>query len=446
MARLNARQGRIWSLQNDQEIALKKVWALLLKSFGYPVRLSLQEIEQGDQLCGSALDIRPSERVDLNVSMKLPPCQETPHLPDSHISILSNIRNVYYILQTGGYESNDIFSVYQPDIHELLANYSSEDLHRSLWALGRNDNSDNYLLRFLRISEFNYKFALSWIAQVLEWRHKKYKVEDLLFQGDSLLYFGLRAQRMIDVFRRNEFYIRGTSKSGCPLIFFQATQHKRGRCSDSDFEKVILLYIEWARLGLLEYRRGIDQFHLVINLTGFTMRYADFHGVKFAIKAFQKQFPDSIERLQIHNAPRVFSFMWKILERWMKPHLRERIFFTKKPEELIEYIEPKYIPISLGGLDSYPSVFIEPTTFNCQRRTPDDTFYELIKERDELTIKFIASTIKWIESTTSQESKEYLIQKISLAKDRAINYINLDPYLRTRGVPDRNGEISLISF
>lgn len=447
MINAHLRQGRIWSLQNDQEIALKKVWALLLKSFGYPINLSLKAIEHGDGLCGSLSTLQSNGKFDLSASSKGSISTEIlDDPPASFTSITSNIKNVYYVLETGGYEDDDIFSLYHLEAHQMLAGYSPEDLHKSLWGLSRNDSLDNYILRFLRISKFNYKLSLSWMAQVLEWRYNKYHVEELLSQGDAKLYFGQRSQKVIDVFRRNEFYIRGTSRSGCPLIFFQATQHKRGRCSDADFEKVIILIIEWARLGFMEYRKGIDQFHLIIDLTGFTMKYADFHGVKFAIKAFQKQFPDSIERLQIHNAPRLFSSMWKILERWMKPHLRERISFTKKTEELTKYIDPKYIPVSLGGLDRHPAAYIEPTHFNCQRKPPDKTFYNLTKERDLLTVKFIESTIKWIEATSSEESRAHLNDKITLSHEKAINYINLDPYLRTRGIPDRNGEIILISY
>lgn len=446
MSNSHIKQGRIWSLQNDQEIALKKVWALLLKSFGYPINLSLEAIEQGKGLCGSITTTQYKKRLHLSFSSKSSRSNGLDDLPASFTSITSNIRNVYYVLQTGGYEDDDIFSLYPLDGHHLLSEYSTEDLHKSLWALSRNDSLDNYLLRFLRMSKFEHRDSLRWIAQAFEWRHKKYGVENLLFQGDSQFYFGKNSHQITDVFRRNEFYIRGTAKSGCPLIFFQAAQHKRGDCSDSDFEKVILLCFEWARLGFLEYKKGVDQFHLIIDLSGFTLKHADFHGVKFAIRVLQRQFPDSIERIQIHNSPIVFSSIWKIVEHWMNPYLREKISFTKTTEELTKYIDPQYIPISLGGLDRHPSVYIEPLLGNWERKIPDDIFYELSRERDELTVKLIESTIKWIEATSSEVSKEHLMEKIEISKERAINYTQLDPYLRTRGIPDRNGELSVVSY
>lgn len=436
-----SRQGRIWSLQNDQEIALKKVWAFLLKSFGYPINISLETIEKGDFLCGSVTKAQQTEQFGLCISSKGTSTAIADDYLASYTSIGDNIKNIYYVLETGGYEYDDIFSLCKPEGNKSMRKYGKENLHKSLWALSRNDNIDNYFLRFLRIFDFKARPSLSWITEVLDLRLSQYNVDELLFGGDSHFYFDQKKSPLVDVFRRNEFYIRGNSRSGCPIIYFQATQHMRGRCSDADFEKVILLYIEWARLRLLESRKGVDQFHLIIDLSGFTMKYADYHGVKFAIKAFQRTFPDSIEMLQIHNSPRIFSAMWKILEHWMKPYLRQRIFFTKTIEELTKHIDPKYIPVSLGGSDQDPSSFIEPTFLNCQWKTADETFYELKKERDELTIKFIESTIRWIESSTSEESKVHLMEKIALSNERALNYINLDPYLRTRGVPDRNGEI-----
>lgn len=442
-------QGRIWSLTNDQEIALKKVWGILLKHCGYPINISIESIEKGDQLVASITDVRLIGDPELIGSRSKETSTMGSHSSTlTHTSISSNVRSVYYVLETGGCDNDDddIFSLYQLEGYSMLKKYAPEILHKSLWALGRNDNTDNYLLRFLRISKFNYKSSLSWIAHILDWRHAKYNVEDILFKGDAHIFFELKSPNLVDVFRRNEMYVRGVARSGSPLIIFRGAKHKRGRCTDAQFEKVILLCIEWARLGFLEYKQGVDQFHVIIDLTGFTMKHADFHGVKFGIRAFQKYFPDSLERLQIHNAPRVFSAMWKILEHWMKPHLRERISFTKSIGELTKYIDPKYIPADIGGAEQHPPAYIEPTFFNCQRKTPDEAFYSLTKERDELTVKFIESTIKWIEATTSEESKMHLINKIEISRARAINYINLDPYLRTRGIPDRNGEVAIISY
>lgn len=73
----------------------------------------------------------------------------------------------------------------------------------------------------------------------------------------------------------------------------------------------------------------------------------------------------------------------------------------------------------------------------------DAEFARLKRERDELLVRFFETTRKWIESTNPQVSDRYLKDKIDLNIALSRNYIQLDPYVRNRGIYDRDHTLSI---
>lgn len=435
--------GRILSLLPSEEIALKRVWAILLKWFGYHIHLSNDDIKWGGlvssfkrtsnstspALTGSAHKFVDSEGLSIVLQ-----------------NSCSNIKSCYYLLETGRYADDDeVFSLYHQEPHPLLAEYIPEDLHRSLWEMARNDNIDSIVLRFLRYSDFDVKASLKSLAASLDWRVNKFCIDDLLNKGDAHVFFEGKQPQLVNIMRNNEVYFRGRLRSGCPVLHIRTKDHIRSNCPDEDYDQYIALMFEWGRLKCQDYKSGRDRVHAIFDLTGFTLKNADFRAIKFAVKAFQRWYPDAVEVVYLHNAPRVFSLVWNIVVKWMKPRLRDKIVFTRGIDALKKYIDLKHIPKSLGGKDIIPP-YVEPTVYNSRRKDPDSMFNNLMKQRDELTVQFIDATVKWIEATTKKESREHLESKINICKARCENYIYLDPYLRSPGILDRNGELGSLSY
>lgn len=440
--------GRIWSLLPSQEIALKQFWAILLKSFGYEINLSNEDIKFARGLVSSVdmSNYEGSAALTISVS-KYESSVESETLSLRFQNSCNNIKSVYYLLETESYadDDGDVFSLYHQEQHPLLANYIPEDLHRSLFTYCRNENLDNFLLRFLRYQDFDVKSSLKNFAAMLDWRINKFDVEDLVNKSDAHLYFEGKLRKLINIMRSNEVYFKGVLRSGCPVVHIRTKNHIRSNCPDDDYDKYVALMFEWGRLMLLEYKTGTDRFHVIYDLTGFSLKNADFRAIKFSVKAFQRWYPDVVEVVYMHNAPRVFPLVWNMVVKWLKPQVRDKIIFTRGPDALKKYIDPKFIPKFLGGKDAIPA-YVEPTTFNSQRKEPDAMFSNLLKQRDELTVRFIDSTIKWIEATNTKESRQHLESKINICKARAQNYIYLDPYLRTPGIFDRNGQLGNLSY
>lgn len=132
-------QGRVWSMDPQQEIVLKQTWGILLKFFGYELSLKLDDLELGKLLVNLAPGIPGGRRAESVLSI----------LKDSLLlssggssfafqSSNTNIKSVYYSLETGSMDdaSSGAFSLYHQEEHPALSRYIPEDLHRSLWCLG----------------------------------------------------------------------------------------------------------------------------------------------------------------------------------------------------------------------------------------------------------------------------------------------------------------------
>lgn len=500
-------------MSGQQEVALKQFWAILLKSFGYDINLSMEEIQSGTCMVASSKKARLQrmsrrERSDNGADPNEAELDEAelngaelngaepsganpngsnpngaelnganPNGPkpngagkgrrtngtarvlspessplSSQLSFVfqfshNRIKSVFYSLETGLMDNvSSVFSFSGSSMHSTLTRFIGEDLHKSLWASCRNDNLDNYLLRLLREKEFHVTKALKMFAAIFDWRLNVHGVEDLLCKGDAHFYFEGKNPSLMQTLMRNEIFLRGKARNGEPLIYVRVRKHLRSNCPPGDYEKFLILIYEWVRLQFSESRSGIDQCQLIFDLTGFTMKNADMHVIRFLVKCHQLYFPHFVGTIYMHNAPRVFSVLWNVVVKWMNRRLRDVILFTHGYEQLHERIPACYIPRSLGGSDHDVPPFIEPNLYNFQRKVPDERFGDLVRERDDLTVDFIDATVKWIEASDPDESRLHLDAKIAIAAAKARNYILLDPYLRLRGVPDRNGEIGQLYY
>lgn len=446
----NHANARIWSLSEDQEIALKQLWAILLKFFGYDIQLSTEEIRFKANFCSSIESVSASSSPTFTVSSSIKNSDEMQSTQSSFTVKLLNdkIKSRYIQLESSGLGSDacETFSLTPSESLPSWKKYLPEEIHHSLWGACRNDSIDNFILRFLRSSKYDPILTVTWFVEVLEKRQNVFQTEELFFKGDAFYFFRKDKQKLIEAFQRNEVFLRGESKNHNPLFVIRVKEHIRGRCPDEDFQILILLMFEWGRLRLLEFRTGIDQCQVLFDLSGFTLKNADYNAIKFVIKAFQKYYPDYIDKIFVHNAPKIFTIMWNIIVRWIKSDLRAKIIFTHCFEDLNEFIGAESIPKSLGGKGSDETKYIPPNECQYERKEPDEMLGNLMRQRDELTVKFIEATIRWVEAPTIKESFLQLRDKIRLAKALAENWVLLDPYVRQRGVFDRNGELMCLTI
>lgn len=332
----------------------------------------------------------------------------------------------------------------KPGFRKIFSKYEPLELHSAMFKVIKNDLVDNFVLRYIRARKYNYDDAMAMLTNTLNWRYNECPVEDWLQEGDAPSYVLGKNKGFVKNFTVSKSFIRGQDKNKNPLFVFQSKKHFASDTLPSETERFALLIIEWCRLHLRDVNESVDTCSLVFDLSGFSMKNADNAPVKFLTAMFESHYPESLGIVMVHNAPWIFSTVWKIIKGWLDPVVASKIHFTKGTDDLKRFIDPEHIPEYLGGKDGEDLSYPKPSKKHIRpSKARDLEFYRLCALRDTLHVKFIEATIRWVECTNPSVSSLYLKDKIYLSYELSHNYIELDPYLRNPGVFDRNGFLTL---
>lgn len=175
---------------------------------------------------------------------------------------------------------------------------------------------------------------------------------------------------------------------------------------------------------------------LVFDLSEFSLANMDYTPVKFIIKCFEANYPESLGSVLVYKAPWIFQGIWKIIRGWLDPVVANKVQFCSGVDELQQWIPRSQIMKELGGDENYSYTYVEPVEGE-NKRMEDTATKETIKsERAELAKSYESQTLAWMSGEDVGESRMQLAQRI------AENYWKLDPYVRSRSLYDRTGVIS----
>lgn len=186
--------------------------------------------------------------------------------------------------------------------------------------------------------------------------------------------------------------------------------------------------------------------------------------MKFIIKCFEANYPESLGMLLIHNAPWIFSGkfprsilsrlkhadseigIWKLIQGWMDPVVASKVHFTKSVNDLDKFISRNQIPKELKGDENWEYKYIEPEKDENAVMQDTSTRDSLMFDRLMISLKMVAATATWISATTFAEGKvdnekveELKSRRNAIVGDFQSNYWKLDPYIRERAIIDRTG-------
>ena len=168
------------------------------------------------------------------------------------------------------------------------------------------------------------------------------------------------------------------------------------------------------------------------------MANMDYTPVKFMIKIFEANYPESLGAVLVHKSPWLFQGIWKIIKGWLDPVVAAKVHFTGSVEDLEEFIPRKQIIKELGGEEDWEYKFIEPVEGEDEMMKDHETKQKLLDERNGDVQEYQKKTFEWISSEDGQKVKE---QRDELARKLNENYWRLDPYVRARTLYDRVGMI-----
>ncbi|KAM6957067.1 SEC14-like protein 1 [Aplochiton taeniatus] len=213
---------------------------------------------------------------------------------------------------------------------------------------------DQHVLRFLRARDFNLDKAREILCQSLTWR-KQHQVDFLLESWE-------RPQPLQD------YYTGGWhhhDRDGRPLYILRLGQmDTKGLVRALGEEALLRQVLSINEEGLRRceentrvFGRPISCWTCLVDLEGLNMRHLWRPGVKALlriIEVVEANYPETLGRLLILRAPRVFPVLWTLVSPFIDENTRKKFLVYagndyQGPGGLVDYIDKEVIPDFLGG-------------------------------------------------------------------------------------------------
>ncbi|KAL9000913.1 MAG: hypothetical protein Q9169_000668 [Polycauliona sp. 2 TL-2023] len=415
--------GRPGNLTEDQEIKLQELWTATLKVFGVQVPNGHENAEDPPSGSGTATPDTKAPKKKQSMFRKQKDDDDNKASGD----------------QNDKYGQSKAFQ-------QVLATQNPESLRKAFWGMVKHDHPDGLLLRFLRARKWDVHNALVMMIATMNWRMQEAHVDDdIMKKGEGQAMQDTsnenatvkkEARDFLAQMKLGKSFLHGTDKEGRPMCFVRVRLHKQGEQSETSLERYTVYTIETARLLLASH---VDTAAIVFDMTGFSMANMDYAPVKFMIKCFEANYPESLGVVLVHKSPWIFHSIWNIIKGWLDPVVAKKVHFTKNVVELEQFIEKSHIIKELGGDDPWEYTYVEPTVDENQTMSDETTAHRLLEERAEVVKEYEDTTQAWI---SDPQNRPTLQQKRNdLAERLRAGYWQLDPYVRARSLYDRTGLI-----
>ncbi|SMQ55412.1 unnamed protein product [Zymoseptoria tritici ST99CH_1A5] len=412
--------GRPGNLTPEQETKLKEMWAALL------------------DLCGVSHEQNGTAAA---VSSPTPAPRETPDkkTKKSRLSLFGKKDKEIADSEPASGVDNDKHGQTK-EFQQALASLSPEALRDALWSMSKHDHPDALLLRFLRARKWDVQAALVMLIATMHWRSQEMHLDDeIMMQGEG---HAVRQANSSDPAEKKEgedflvqmrlgkSFLHGVDKEGRPCCYVRARLHHGGEQSEKSLERLTVYTIETARMLL---RPPVDTATIVFDLTDFSMANMDYTPVKFMIKCFEANYPESLGSVIVYKSPWLFQGIWKIIKGWLDPVVAGKVHFASNPNDLEQWIPREHMMKELGGDEDYVYQYVEPKEGEDVEMAKTAEKEPILAERKELVDSFESETISWMHGNDAGEGRLRLAQRL------AENYWKLDPYVRAKSVYDRTG-------
>ena len=234
MTTANVPNGFLGNLNSDQEWKLQQLWMVLLKAL---------EASSGAESSSTPRKSSVS-RTETTISARA--SVSSTRVDSSRLS--ESLKDL-------GLDATQIKTITQS-----LTNMNTEELHRGFLASIKNENPDVLMLRFLRARKWDVGNAFAMMIGSVEWRIKEMNVDDVLTKGDL---HALKKSKdakspgekkdgtmFLAQSRIGKAFVRGTDKTGRPIVVVQVRVHKPGEQSEEVLNEFIVHVIEAVRLLL----------------------------------------------------------------------------------------------------------------------------------------------------------------------------------------------------
>ncbi|KAI4207967.1 MAG: hypothetical protein LQ346_000304 [Caloplaca aetnensis] len=424
--------GRPGNLTADQEARLQELWTATLRVFGVQVRERSEDVGNSQQTGADAVTQDKKAKKKKHSMFRRQKEED-----DGEVST----------------DQDDKYGQGK-EFQQVIATQDPEKLRNAFWSMVKHDNPDGLLLRFLRARKWDVHNALVMLIATMNWRMKEQHVDDEIMKNgegqavadssSSKAAVKKEAEDFLAQLRLGKSFLHGTDREGRPMCFVRVRLHKQGEQSNTSLERYTVYTIETARLLLAS---NVDTAAIIFDMTGFSMANMDYTPVKFMIKCFEANYPESLGVVLVHKSPWIFQGVWNIIKGWLDPVVASKVHFTKNLEELEKFVEKSHIIKELGGDDPYEYRYVECNPGENDQMSDETTRQRLVEERAGTVREYEEVTQEWIADSQNRAALQQ--KRNNLAERLRSGYWQLDPYVRARSLYDRTGLIGeggLIQF
>ncbi|KAL1884145.1 hypothetical protein VTK73DRAFT_6814 [Phialemonium thermophilum] len=329
---------------------------------------------------------------------------------------------------------------------ETLAHHSPESIRATLWSMVKHDHPDALVLRFLRARKWDVEKALIMLISTMNWRaHDMHVDDDIMKNGEGAAAEAEKGDDPVAAKLSHDFlaqmrmgksFLHGADKEGRPICIVRVRLHKQGEQVEESLERYTVYLIETARMVL---KPPVDTATIIFDMTGFSMANMDYTPVKFMVKCFEANYPESLGAVLVHKAPWIFQGIWRIIRGWLDPVVAGKVHFTNSKKDMEEFIEPSRILKELDGDEDWEYQYVEPIPGENDTMKDTETRNRLVAAREQLYKDYEQATMEWIQTRAAEKAEEIKARRNAIATKLREDYWNLDPYIRARSYYDRIG-------
>ncbi|KAK0542603.1 hypothetical protein OC844_007756, partial [Tilletia horrida] len=164
----------------------------------------------------------------------------------------------------------------------------------------------------------------------------------------------------LNQFRRDISYIRSSTDTPDDylIVFIHVRRHLTSSHKVEVLQQAIhpAAYVECPSPLTPPYKKAI----VIFDITGFRLKNMDWQRVLFLVKCLETYSPESLRRIYMHTAPCTFKGIWHILQPMLHPVIREKINFSYKASELVDYVTYSKLREATGGTMKWEWNYIKP--------------------------------------------------------------------------------------
>ncbi|KXN74965.1 CRAL/TRIO domain-containing protein [Conidiobolus coronatus NRRL 28638] len=270
-----------------------------------------------------------------------------------------------------------------------VSNKSGEELKSILSKMVRCDHPDVKAVKYLMDRSWKVKDAYRMFISSIDF-----------FGSEVYSQVAKEGERSVNInqLNSNDSVYYQYCKDGRLILYIWACRNFPSKYTNDENMKAIINLLNNHYLLLGDH----SNITIVYNMNSFSMANSDMGYLRMMTKMVADHYPELLHRVLIHDAPWIFNSVWSVICNFLDPNIKSKVIFTKK-DQLKEYVSEKKLITEVGGLDELKFEYFPPGDNEAFVTAKDDNYSQLVKQREDIFKKFEDLTYTWVKSNSKEE-------------------------------------------